>query len=196
MTEPSDETTTGIGPGGGPSRTPLVVAAAVLVVVLGAIAVSFATHADRDGRDRTVTGGGSGDSTSTTTARSGDGAAAVERLWGSRWEVVGLHAAGDGETPPAAVGTGDLTIDFGADHQVSFTGCNGGSGTGVLTGATLAVPEQVSTRMACKGADGEVRMAYDAWMANVLTVGVEVRGTGDTVTLLGPSATIDLRRVT
>lgn len=114
----------------------------------------------------------------------GPSAFGPDQLWGNRYQVVSTTERTGAEpwTPPSDPA---LTITFGTDESVSFTGCNGGRGSGSVDGDQLTVTETISTSMACLDPDGEALMAHDTWMASFLGAGVTVAGTADEPVLSG-----------
>lgn len=171
MTEASPPTELTVDPADGTGRTPrsiALIAAVVLVVVAGAVAAAFALGGDDDKPSL-------GSETPT---------AGAERLWGNRYQVVSTVEKTGAEpwTPPSDPA---LTVTFDVDRRVSFTGCNGGSGTAAPGDERIVVDDVVSTMMACVDADGQRLMDHDEWMAGVLQAGVDVEGSADEPVLRG-----------
>lgn len=150
-------------PKGGRSRRSLIL---VLGLVAGiGLAVGLAVWGTGGGDD-----GVTGDET-------GSGTDAVEdagQLWGNRYVVVSTVERGG--VAPAAPPGDDLTVSFATSREVSFTGCNGGSGPAEDGDERVVVRSMMSTMMACGGPDGERLMAYDTWMVGVFDKGVTVAG--------------------
>lgn len=165
-------------PAAGRARWGLFAAAAVVVLAVAVAVVVAITRGDDP-----EPGAGRGD------RPAGEDAT---RLVGTRWTVVGIEAAAGAADAPAIATDGSLAVEISAERRISFTGCNGGSGTATLDGDRLVAPQIVSTMMACGGPDGEVRMAWDRWMAELLQGGVTVAGTGERVELRGAAGTVTL----
>jgi heat shock protein HslJ len=175
MTDPSPPTELSVDAptgGGQRPRSIALIAAVVLVVVAGAVAAAFALGGDDDD----------------PTLGSETPAAGADRLWGNRYQVVSTVAKTGAEpwTPPSDPA---LTMTFDVDRRVSFTGCNGGSGTAAPAAegdaARLVVDQVMSTQMACVDGDGKALMDHDAWLAGVLQGGVAVEGSTDAPVLRG-----------
>ncbi|QXC60113.1 META domain-containing protein [Aquihabitans sp. G128] len=156
------------GPASGiprPGRAWVVAVVLVLVVALAGGAWALAT---RD--EEPIDTGGS----------PGGGATAV---WGHRWSVRDL----EGSSAPALAPIGAdrrPVLDTSVEGTVSFTGCNGGFGTGRLEGANLVLDgSMASTDMACTDAAGTALMAFDAWMAELLASSPTVGVSGDVLTI-------------
>lgn len=175
MTDPSPSTVLSVDApttGGERPRSIALIAAVVLVVVAGAVAAAFALGGDDDD----------------PTLGSETPAVGADRLWGNRYQVVSTVAKPGAEpwTPPSDPA---LTMTFDVDRRVSFTGCNGGSGTAAPAAegdaARLVVDEVMSTQMACVDGDGQRLMDHDAWLGGVLQAGVAVEGSTDEPVLRG-----------
>lgn len=128
----------------------------------------------------------------------GDAPAETEDgFWGGRWQVLGVDPV-DPSLPAELADdevADELFLDATTEGLVSFTGCNGGAGDASLDGDVLEVGPMMSTELACGGPDGEALMAYDRWMADLLTSGPTVDVDGDDLTLTGADATVRLVRV-
>ena len=90
-------------------------------------------------------------------------------------------------------GGGPLTLEFVDDRVSAFAGCNRGSGSVNLSGGHLVVDQLATTMMACAPPFAEA----DAWLAGLLEAGPAWTLDGDTLTLIGPDATVRMtdRRV-
>ena len=150
-------------PKGGRSRRSLIL---VLGLVAGiGLAVGLA-----------VWGTGGNDDSGVTDDETGSGADAVED---AAHPVEALRRGLDGRTGwRGSCRTAGRRSDgvVRSVREVSFTGCNGGSGPAEDGDERVVVRSMMSTMMACGGPDGERLMAYDTWMVGVFDRGVTVAG--------------------
>lgn len=118
--------------------------------------------------------------------------AAASAFWGHRWQI---QSRSDGPSGAATFNgpDGGSVLDTTKQGVVSFTGCNGGSGSASVQGRRLVVGDIVGTEMACTGKDGESLMAFDAWMATFLSSGPTISVDGDRLTLTTDAFRVVLR---
>jgi heat shock protein HslJ len=168
------ETGTGSEPGG---RRPVLLAAlgVALLVIVGLLVWAVA-GGDDDGDD--VSSGGTEDATA---------------LWGTTWRILTITEGGQDTTPDLPAGK-DL-LDASTEDQISFTGCNGGSGGASLEGDVLVVDDMMQTQMACADEDGQILMDHDTFMVGFLTARPTVAIDGDQLTLTTDDATVTLEAI-
>ena len=117
--------------------------------------------------------------------------AVAAAFWGHRWQI---QSRSDGPTGAAFDGAdGRYVLDASTKGMVSFTGCNGGSGSASVAGERLVVGDLAMTEMACTGKDGEALMAYDTWMGAFLSSGPTISVDGDRLTLTTDASQLVLR---
>ncbi len=127
---------------------------------------------------------GGGDDRPRITDETPAGSGGVAALWGNRYQITSTVES-SGDEPWIPPSEPPLTMTFGTDRTVSFTGCNGGTGRAADGDEELAVPEMMSTMRACIDADGEALMAHDTRTAELLRAGATIGGTADAPVLTG-----------
>ena len=84
-----------------------------------------------------------------------------------------------------------VELAFTADTIAARAGCNSMSGGYSITDGTLEVGVMAATMMAC----ADELMAQDAWLSEFLSSGPAIDLDGDTLTLTGDDATIELSAI-
>ncbi len=117
-----------------------------------------------------------------TGASGGTPRAAATAFWGHRWQLE-TRSDRSHEASTFAGLDGRYVLDTTRPGRVSFTGCNGGSGSASSKGLRLVVGDIFMTEMACADADGEALMAFDSWMSTFLSSGPTISVDGNRLTL-------------
>ena len=152
--------------------------AVALLLVAGLLAAWFLA-----GRDAGEVSTGTSGATPTTAAA----------FWGHRWQVE-TRSGRPNEATSTFVGSGGrYVLDTTKQGRVSFTGCNGGSGSASVAGRRLVVGDIAMTEMACVDADGAALMAFDTWMSTFLSSGPTISIDQGRLTLTSTASRLVLR---
>ena len=127
-----------------------------------------------------------------STGASGDSSPAAAAFWGHRWQVE-TRSERPNQASTFDGPDGRYVLDTTQQGRVSFTGCNGGSGSASVDGERLVVGDIASTEMACVDADGAALMAFDTWMTTFLSSGPTISVDGNRLTLTSDASQLVLR---